>query len=53
MLDRSTRSIKVSTRHKINTGFYFGSLTWSDSVHNVIIPLSVRTQILQNYYDEN
>ncbi|KAH0866871.1 hypothetical protein HID58_073893 [Brassica napus] len=45
--------IRVSTRHKINTGFYFGSLTWSDSVHNVIIPLSVRTQILQNYYDEN
>ncbi|KAG5410826.1 hypothetical protein IGI04_007145 [Brassica rapa subsp. trilocularis] len=45
--------VRVSTRHKINTGFYFGSLTWSDSVHNVIIPLSVRTQILQNYYDEN
>ncbi|KAH0939033.1 hypothetical protein HID58_006494, partial [Brassica napus] len=45
--------VRVSTRHKINTGFYFGSLTWSDSVHDVIIPLSVRTQILQNYYDEN
>ncbi|KAF8050751.1 hypothetical protein N665_1891s0001 [Sinapis alba] len=45
--------VRVSSRHKINTGFYFGSLTWSDSVHNVIIPLSVRTQILQNYYDEN
>ncbi|XP_018468857.1 subtilisin-like protease SBT3.6 isoform X2 [Raphanus sativus] len=45
--------VTVSTSHKINTGFYFGSLTWSDSVHNVIIPLSVRTQILQNYYDEN
>ncbi|KFK31853.1 hypothetical protein AALP_AA6G166900 [Arabis alpina] len=45
--------VKVSTTHKINTGYYFGSLTWSDSVHNVTIPLSVRTQILQNYYDEN
>ncbi|CAH2070929.1 unnamed protein product [Thlaspi arvense] len=45
--------VKVSTTHKINTGYDFGSLTWSDSVHNVTIPLSVRTQILQNYYDEN
>ncbi|KAG7619994.1 PA domain [Arabidopsis suecica] len=45
--------VKVSTTHKINTGYYFGSLTWSDSLHNVTIPLSVRTQILQNYYDEN
>ncbi|KAG7599065.1 Peptidase S8/S53 domain [Arabidopsis suecica] len=46
-------TVLVSTTHKINTGFYFGSLTWTDSVHNVVIPLSVRTQILQNYYDEN
>nr|AAD03431.1 similar to the subtilase family of serine proteases (Pfam: PF00082, score; 45.8, E=1.1e-11, n=2) [Arabidopsis thaliana] len=45
--------VKVSTTHKTNTGYYFGSLTWSDSLHNVTIPLSVRTQILQNYYDEN
>ncbi|KAL1222428.1 Subtilisin-like protease SBT3.6 [Cardamine amara subsp. amara] len=46
-------TVKISTTHKINTGYYFGSLTWSDSVHNVTIPVSVRTQILQNYYDEN
>ena len=45
--------VRVSTIHKINTGFYFGSLIWRDSVHNVTIPVSVRTQILQNYYDEN
>ncbi|KAJ0240939.1 Subtilisin-like protease [Hirschfeldia incana] len=45
--------VRVSTTHKINTGYYFGSLTWSDYEHNVTIPLSVRTQILQNYYDEN
>ncbi|ESQ38500.1 hypothetical protein EUTSA_v10028468mg [Eutrema salsugineum] len=50
---RVSFKVKVSTTHKINTGYYFGSLTWSDSVHNVTIPLSVRTQILQNYYDEN
>jgi len=46
-------TVIVSTTHKINTGFYFGSLTWTDSIHNVVIPVSVRTQILQNYYDEN
>ncbi|CAH2070992.1 unnamed protein product [Thlaspi arvense] len=50
---RLSYQVRVSTTHKINTGFYFGSLTWSDSVHHVTIPLSVRTQILQNYYDEN
>ncbi|XP_010470055.2 PREDICTED: subtilisin-like protease SBT3.9 isoform X1 [Camelina sativa] len=45
--------VRVSTTHKVNTGYYFGSLTWTDSVHNVVIPVSVRTQILQRYYDEN
>ncbi|CAN8246596.1 unnamed protein product [Cochlearia groenlandica] len=45
--------VKVLTTHKINTGYYFGSLTWSDYVHNVTIPLTVRTQILENYYDGN
>ncbi|KAL1213019.1 Subtilisin-like protease SBT3.3 [Cardamine amara subsp. amara] len=45
--------VRVTTTHKINTGYYFGSLTWTDSVHNVVIHVSVRTQILQNYYDEN
>ncbi|CAF1929289.1 unnamed protein product [Brassica napus] len=46
-------TVRVSTTHKINTGYYFGSLIWSDSVRKVTIPVSVRTQILQNYYDEN
>ncbi|CAA7025097.1 unnamed protein product [Microthlaspi erraticum] len=50
---RVSFKVRVSTTHKINTGFNFGSLTWSDSVHHVTIPLSVRSQILQNYYDEN
>ncbi|XVF53195.1 hypothetical protein PTKIN_Ptkin05aG0080800 [Pterospermum kingtungense] len=43
----------VTTSHQVNTGYYFGSLTWTDGVHNVTIPISVRTQILQNYADEN
>ncbi|EOA20005.1 hypothetical protein CARUB_v10000269mg [Capsella rubella] len=50
---RVSFKVRISTTHKINTGYYFGSLTWSDSVHNVTIHVSVRTQILQNYYDEN
>ncbi|KFK45040.1 hypothetical protein AALP_AA1G336300 [Arabis alpina] len=50
---RASFTARVSTIHKINTGFYFGSLIWTDSVHNVTIPVSVRTHILQNYYDEN
>ena len=50
---RVSFKVSVSTTHKINTGYYFGSLTWSDSLHNVTIPLSVRTQLLPYYYDEN
>ncbi|EFH48781.1 subtilase family protein [Arabidopsis lyrata subsp. lyrata] len=46
-------TVRVSTTHKVNTGYYFGSLTWTDNLHNVAIPVSVRTQILQRYYDEN
>ncbi|KAK6275222.1 Peptidase S8/S53 domain - like 10 [Theobroma cacao] len=45
--------VRVSTSHQVNTGYYFGSLTWTDGVHNVAIPISARTQILQNYADEN
>ncbi|VVB11836.1 unnamed protein product [Arabis nemorensis] len=46
-------TVRVSTTHKVNTGYYFGSLSWTDNLHNVAIPVSVRTQILQRYYDEN
>ncbi|CAN8290250.1 unnamed protein product [Cochlearia groenlandica] len=57
VFDSKTKSVSftvyVATTHKINTGYYFGNLVWTDSVHNVTIPVSVRTQILQNYYDEN
>ncbi|XP_010542106.1 PREDICTED: LOW QUALITY PROTEIN: subtilisin-like protease SBT3.5 [Tarenaya hassleriana] len=50
---RVSFTVRVSTGHKVNSGFYFGSLTWTESAHNVTIPLSVRTQILERYYDEN
>ncbi|CAA0396037.1 unnamed protein product [Arabidopsis thaliana] len=40
-----TFSVKAKTSHKVNTGYFFGSLTWSDGVHDVIIPVSVKTTI--------
>ncbi|KAF4404123.1 hypothetical protein G4B88_014579 [Cannabis sativa] len=45
--------VEVSTSHKVNTGYYFGSLTWTDETHYVTIPISVRTQIIQFYTDFN
>ncbi|KAK2636947.1 hypothetical protein Ddye_031739 [Dipteronia dyeriana] len=36
--------VAVSTTHQVNTGYYFGSLTWTDGIHHVRIPLSVRTK---------
>ncbi|CAH8323520.1 unnamed protein product [Eruca vesicaria subsp. sativa] len=52
-IKRVSFTVRVLTTHKINTRYYFGSLIWTDKVHNVVIPVSVRTQILQNYFDEN
>lgn len=46
-----TFTVTISTSHQLNTGFYFGSLTWMDGVHAVRIPLSVKTDILQYYFD--
>ncbi|KAF8101001.1 hypothetical protein N665_0212s0041 [Sinapis alba] len=41
-----TFTVKVSTTHRWNTDYYFGSLTWTDNgAHNVRIPLSVRTRL--------
>lgn len=40
-----TFSVKAKTSHKVNTGYLFGSLTWTDGVHDVIIPVSVKTKI--------
>ncbi|PQP94706.1 subtilisin-like protease SBT3.4 [Prunus yedoensis var. nudiflora] len=41
--------ITISAIHRMNTGYYFGSLSWADGVHVVRIPLSVRTEFLQPY----
>ncbi|XP_024006608.1 subtilisin-like protease SBT3.16 [Eutrema salsugineum] len=42
-----TFKVKVSTTHRTNTDYLFGSLTWTDNgAHNVRIPLSVRTRVL-------
>nr|GMD56633.1 subtilisin-like protease SBT3.5 [Ipomoea batatas] len=37
-------NVTISTRHRLNTGYYFGSLIWNDGVHNVRIPISVKTE---------
>ncbi|CAN8325478.1 unnamed protein product [Cochlearia groenlandica] len=39
--------VRFSTRRKSNTGYFFGSLTWTDGTRNVTIPLSVRTRVLK------
>lgn len=44
--------VTISTTHKVNTGYYFGSLTWTNGVHAVRSPLSVRTELLQSYADD-
>lgn len=44
--------VTVSTSHKANTWYYFGSLTWTDGIRNVIIPISVRTQIIKFSTDD-
>ncbi|XP_019088898.1 PREDICTED: subtilisin-like protease SBT3.13 [Camelina sativa] len=40
-----TFSVQAKTSHKVNSGYFFGSLTWTDGVHNVTIPVSVKTKI--------
>lgn len=48
MFNSSTKKISftltISTTHKYTTDYYFGSLTWTDGVHRVRIPISVRTR---------
>ncbi|KAG6714367.1 hypothetical protein I3843_05G183600 [Carya illinoinensis] len=43
-------TVTVSSTHKVTTGYSFGSLTWSDGVHSVRSPISVRTEIIESYY---
>ena len=47
-----TFSVTVNTTYQVNTGYFFGSITWIDGVHTVRSPLSVRTEISQPYIDE-
>ncbi|KAG6790725.1 hypothetical protein POTOM_006890 [Populus tomentosa] len=47
-----TFSVTVSTTYEVNTGYFFGSITWLDGVHTVRSPLSVRTEISQPYIDD-
>ncbi|EFH70007.1 hypothetical protein ARALYDRAFT_336380 [Arabidopsis lyrata subsp. lyrata] len=51
--ESSRFKVRVLTNQRVNTRYYFGSLTWTESVHNAVIPVSVRTQIMQRYYNEN
>ncbi|KAF8096953.1 hypothetical protein N665_0298s0023 [Sinapis alba] len=39
-------TVTAKTSHKVNTGYFFGSLTWTDGVHDVRIPVSVQTKII-------
>ncbi|KAL6550266.1 hypothetical protein OROMI_020754 [Orobanche minor] len=38
----------TSMHHQLNAGYSFGSLTWTDGVHKVRSPISVRTAMPQN-----
>uniref|UniRef100_A0A5B7BM04 Putative subtilisin-like protease SBT3.5 n=1 Tax=Davidia involucrata TaxID=16924 RepID=A0A5B7BM04_DAVIN len=42
-------TVTVSSIHQMNTGYFFGSLTWTNGVHAVRSPISVRTEIIQSY----
>ncbi|XP_010470495.1 PREDICTED: subtilisin-like protease SBT3.16 isoform X1 [Camelina sativa] len=45
--NKLTFTVKVSTAHRANTDYHFGSLSWIDNGgHSVRIPLSVRTRLL-------
>ena len=41
--------VTIATTYQMSTGYLFGSLTWTDRVHVVRIPLSVRTELLQPF----
>nr|GMC93067.1 Subtilisin-like protease SBT3.3 [Ipomoea batatas] len=43
-------TVTITTSHKYNTDFCFGSLTWSDGVHRVRTPISVRTEFPEMIY---
>ncbi|XP_051137991.1 subtilisin-like protease SBT3.3 isoform X2 [Andrographis paniculata] len=42
-------TVTITTFHKVTTEYYFGSLTWTDNIHTVKIPISVKTVFPQVY----
>ncbi|XP_058009769.1 subtilisin-like protease SBT3.3 isoform X2 [Hevea brasiliensis] len=46
-------TVTINATHQVNTGYYFGSLSWTDGIHMVKSPLSVRTEMLQPYASDN
>ncbi|KAM2455128.1 hypothetical protein PS1_015170 [Malus domestica] len=51
-VEKLTFTITISAIHEMNTGYYFGSLTWVDGMHAVRISLSVKTELLQPHDDD-
>ncbi|TYH97935.1 hypothetical protein ES332_A12G275200v1 [Gossypium tomentosum] len=46
-------NVTICATKQVNTGYFFGSLTWRNEQNAVRIPLSVKTEILQSYADDN
>ncbi|KAJ8632440.1 hypothetical protein MRB53_025776 [Persea americana] len=44
-------TITLSSNHKAIGGYYFGRLSWSNGIHKVTSPISVRTEIIRSYTD--
>ncbi|XXG76250.1 hypothetical protein AAC387_Pa08g0639 [Persea americana] len=44
-------TITLSSSHKTIGQYYMGSLSWSDGIHKVTSPISVRTEIMPSYTD--
>ena len=44
-------TVTLSSNHKGIGGYYFGRLSWSDGIHKVTIPISVKTEIIPSYTD--
>ena len=49
MIKTISFTVRASSTQKVSTGYTFGSLTWTDGVHTVRSPISVRTEIVESY----
>ncbi|XVE58269.1 hypothetical protein DITRI_Ditri04bG0156900 [Diplodiscus trichospermus] len=43
-------SVMIMNTHNLNAGHYFGSLTWTDGVHVVRSPISVRIEVGESFF---